>query len=124
MRRDDETLHVIARRVDANQLGGHAFALVGYNEVGFLVQNSWGTDWGRRGYATLPYEDWLDSAYDAWVTRPGVPKTPFASGRTRTARGTAGTLVTAPAPDLRRLAAHVVNLSNAGRLSTTGKFVS
>ena len=49
MRRNGETLHVIARRVDANQLGGHAFALVGYNEVGFLVHNSWGTDWGKRG---------------------------------------------------------------------------
>jgi hypothetical protein len=72
----------------------------------------------------VPYEDWLDSAYDAWVARPGVPRTPFASGRTATARGTSGRLVTAPAPDLRRLAAHVVNLGNEGLLSTTGKFVS
>jgi hypothetical protein len=124
MRRNGETLHVISRRVDANQLGGHAFALVGYNEVGFLVQNSWGTDWGRRGFATLPYEDWLDSAYDAWVTRPGVPKTPFASGRTRTAAATGGELATAPAPDLRRLANYVVNLGNQGLLSTSGSFVS
>jgi hypothetical protein len=124
MRRNGEELHVIARRVDAKQVGGHAFALVGYNEVGFLVQNSWGTDWGKGGFATLPYEDWLDSAYDAWVTRPGVPKTPFASGRTRTAAGTAGELVTAPAPDLKRLAMHVVNLGNQGLLSTDGSFVS
>jgi hypothetical protein len=124
MRRNGETLHVIARRVDAKQLGGHAFALVGYNEVGFLVQNSWGTDWGKGGFATLPYEDWLDSAYDAWVTRPGVPKTPFASGRTRTAAGTGGELVTAPAPDLKRLANYVVNLGNQGLLSTSGSFVS
>jgi hypothetical protein len=124
MRRNGETLHVIARRVDANQLGGHAFALVGYNEVGFLVHNSWGTDWGKRGFATLPYEDWLDSAYDAWVTRPGVPKTPFASGRTRTAVATGGELATAPAPDLRRLANYVVNLGNQGLLSTSGSFVS
>ena len=124
MRRNGETLHVIARRVDAKQLGGHAFALVGYNEVGFLVQNSWGTDWGKAGFATLPYEDWLDSAYDAWVTRPGVPKTPFASGRTRTAAGTGGELVTAPAPDLKRLAKYVVNLGNQGLLSTSGSFVS
>jgi acetyl esterase/lipase len=124
MRRNGETLHVIARRVDAKQLGGHAFALVGYNEVGFLVQNSWGTDWGKAGFATLPYEDWLDSAYDAWVTRPGVPKTPFASGRTRTAAGTGGELVTAPAPDLKRLANYVVNLGNQGLLSTSGSFVS
>jgi hypothetical protein len=124
MRRNGETMHVIARRVDAKQLGGHAFALVGYNEVGFLVQNSWGTAWGRRGFATLPYEDWLDSAYDAWVTRPGVPKTPFASGRTRTAVATGGELATAPAPDLKRLANYVVNLGNQGLLSTNGSFVS
>jgi hypothetical protein len=31
---------------------------------------------------------------------------------------------TGPGPDLRRLALHVVNLENQGRLSTTGKFVS
>jgi hypothetical protein len=124
MRRNGRAMHLIARRVDSRQLGGHAFALVGYNEVGFLVQSSWGTDWGRGGFATLPYEDWLDSAYDAWVTRPGVPKTPFASGRTRTAAATGGDLVTAPAPDLKRLAVHVVNLGNQGLLSTTGKFVS
>jgi acetyl esterase/lipase len=124
MRRNGEALHVIARRVNARQLGGHAFALVGYNEVGFLVQNSWGPDWGKGGFATLPYEDWLDSAYDAWVTRPGVPKTPFATGRTRTAAGTGGELVTAPAPDLKRLANYVVNLGNQGLLSTTGSFVS
>jgi hypothetical protein len=72
----------------------------------------------------LPYEDWLDSAYDAWVTRPGVPKTPFASGRTRTAVATGGELATAPAPDLRRLANYVVNLGNQGLLSTSGSFVS
>jgi hypothetical protein len=124
MRHNGKTVHVIARRVDARQLGGHAFALVGYNEVGFLVQNSWGTDWGKGGFATLPYEDWLDSAYDAWVTRPGVPKTPFASGRTRTAAGTGGELVTAPAPDLKRLANHVINLGNQGLLSTSGNFIS
>ena len=124
MRRNGEEMHVIARRVNAKQLGGHAFALVGYNEVGFLVQNSWGPDWGKGGFATLPYEDWLDSAYDAWVTRPGVPKTPFASGRTRTAAGTGGELVTAPAPDLKRLANYVVNLGNQGLLSTSGSFVS
>jgi acetyl esterase/lipase len=124
VRRNGEAMHVIARRVNAKQLGGHAFALVGYNEVGFLVQNSWGPDWGKGGFATLPYEDWLDSAYDAWVTRPGVPKTPFASGRTRTAAGTGGELVTAPAPDLKRLANYVVNLGNQGLLSTSGSFVS
>jgi len=33
-----------------------------------------GTKWGHNGYATLPYDDWLDNGYDAWVGRPGVPQ--------------------------------------------------
>ena len=122
--RNGERMHVIVRPVTARALGGHAFALVGYNEVGFLVQNSWGPEWGKDGFATLPYEDWLESAYDAWVARPGVPQTPFASARSATKPATGGALVTGPAPDLRRLAMHVVNLGNQGRLSSTGKFTS
>ena len=124
MKRARSTMRVIARPDNARALGGHAFAIVGYNEVGFLIQNSWGTDWGKGGFATLPYEDWLDSAYDAWVARPGVPNTPFASGRTRTAPGTWGNIATAPGPDIRRLQHHVVNLGNNGRLSAHGRFVS
>lgn len=31
--------------------GGHAVALVGYTEEGFIVRNSWGKDWGENGYA-------------------------------------------------------------------------
>ncbi len=123
-RRGRDWLDVIERPVNAKALGGHAFVLAGYNEVGFLVQNSWGPTWGKGGYATLPYDDWLDNAYDAWVARPGVPQTPFAAGRTRTASSTGGDLSTAPGPDLKRLGVHVVNLGNDGLLSTTGKFVS
>jgi hypothetical protein len=117
-------MYVIARPANAVALGGHAFALVGYNEVGFLVQNSWGPEWGKGGFATLAYEDWLDAAYDAWVARPGVPRTPFASGRTRTALATGGSLATGPGLDKRRLAVHAVNLGNQGRLSNTGQFTS
>lgn len=124
MSRNGQNLRVIARQVNAQTLGGHAFALVGYNEVGFLVQNSWGEAWGKGGFATLPYEDWLDCAYDAWVARAGVPKTPFVAGRNRATPATGGTLATAPGPDLQRLAMHVINLGNEGRLSTTGKFAS
>jgi papain like protease len=124
VKRRGDSLLVIMKRVDAKTLGGHAYCLVGYNEVGFLVQNSWGTKWGKRGFATLPYEDWLDSAYDAWVARPGVPQTPFYSGRTRTATATDGVLATGAGPDLRRLSYHVVNTGNNGHLSSTGKFVS
>jgi pimeloyl-ACP methyl ester carboxylesterase len=120
----EEEVFVIARKVDSQSLGGHAFAIVGYNEVGFLVHNSWGTAWGKGGFATLPYEDWLDSAYDAWVARPGVAKTPFASGKTGTGTTNFGGIGTVPGPNLRRLRAHVVNLENDGKLSSSGRFTS
>jgi hypothetical protein len=31
--------------------GGHAVALVGYDADTFIVRNSWGTDWGDKGFA-------------------------------------------------------------------------
>lgn len=52
--------------------GGHAFALVGYDDEGFIVQNSWGEGWGSAGYARLSYEDWLHNRMDAWVAQMGV----------------------------------------------------
>jgi hypothetical protein len=54
--------------------GGHAFALVGYNDLGFIVQNSWGPGWGSLGFALLPYEDWVTHGDDAWVLTLGVPR--------------------------------------------------
>ena len=53
--------------------GGHAFALVGFNDRGFVLQNSWGSDWGAGGFATLSYLDWLANGMDAWVVALGVP---------------------------------------------------
>ncbi|HTE14908.1 MAG TPA: C1 family peptidase, partial [Burkholderiales bacterium] len=53
--------------------GAHAFALVGYNRDGFVVQNSWGADWGCGGFAILSYEDWLQTGMDAWAATLGVP---------------------------------------------------
>lgn len=36
--------------------GGHAVICVGYNEVGVLIQNSWGLDWGKYGFACISWE--------------------------------------------------------------------
>lgn len=38
-------------------LGGHCITLVGYNDTTqmFTCSNSWGTNWGSRGYCYLPY---------------------------------------------------------------------
>jgi len=53
--------------------GGHSFALVGYNDRGFVVQNSWGRTWGASGFAVLPYDDWITNSTDAWACGLGVP---------------------------------------------------
>jgi len=104
-------------------MGGHAFLITGYNDVGFLVQNSWGTDWGDGGYATLPYEDWMDNAYDAWVGRPGVPQVGIRQGRRVLVAG-GRSLVAASGPNLTRLKKYVIDVTAGGRLSTQGKVTS
>ena len=42
---------------DGAQTGGHAMCAIGYDDHrgALLVQNSWGTSWGARGRAWLPY---------------------------------------------------------------------
>jgi hypothetical protein len=53
--------------------GGHAFAVVGYDENGFWVQNSWTDGWGDKGLALWTYEDWIENVMDAWVFRLALP---------------------------------------------------
>jgi hypothetical protein len=55
------------------EVGGHAFALVGYSRDGFIIQNSWGADWGYHGFALLPYEEWIKHGNDAWALALGAP---------------------------------------------------
>lgn len=62
--------------------GGHAFALVGYDQDGFLVRNSAGRHWGGwtdqdghvlPGVAHWSYADWERNVMDAWVIHLAVP---------------------------------------------------
>jgi len=65
------------------ETGGHAFAITGYNSQGFIVQNSWGTDWGYLGFAIMTYEDWVQHGTDAWVAVLGAPMATRVGIRTR-----------------------------------------
>jgi len=58
---------------DPDDVGGHAFALVGYTSEGFIIQNSWGPSWGFHGFAVLPYEDWTRFGTDSWTLALGAP---------------------------------------------------
>jgi len=68
-------LPFIARTHRSDNQGGHAFAMVGYTRDGFIVQNSWGPQWGVSGFALLEYEDWVNRGMDAWVVVRGAPTT-------------------------------------------------
>lgn len=54
-------------------LGGHAVLAVGFDDSKqvFLVRNSWGADWGMKGYFTMPYGYLTDPnlADDIWTIR-------------------------------------------------------
>lgn len=54
-------------------LGGHAVAAVGYDDASqrFVVRNSWGSNWGQKGYFTMPYAYATESnlADDFWTIR-------------------------------------------------------
>lgn len=49
-------------------IGYHAVTLVGYDdeESFFILRNSWGTDWGTKGYTFLPYDD-FNIALEVWT---------------------------------------------------------
>lgn len=58
-----------------DQVGGHAVLAIGYDDSAkrFTIRNSWGEEWGMKGYFTIPY-DYLASnnlADDFWTIRRG-----------------------------------------------------
>jgi len=54
-------------------LGGHAVLLVGYNKNNntFIARNSWGTNWGDRGYFYMPFQviQNTNMSSDFWVIK-------------------------------------------------------
>lgn len=46
--------------------GYHAISLVGYNDIGFVIRNSWGSDFGDNGYSVIPFEEFR-SFIEIWT---------------------------------------------------------
>ncbi len=101
-------------------LGGHAFAIVAYDERGFWIQNSWGPDWGLGGFCQVTYDDWLANGSDVWVGRLGAPielraRASVSYGIGVASQGTRSYLFC----DLRP---HIISLGNNGQLRTDGTY--
>jgi hypothetical protein len=45
--------------------GYHAISVVGYDETGLIIRNSWGRDFGDNGYTHINYED-TGKMLEAW----------------------------------------------------------
>ncbi len=115
----------IPRRKAGPGDGGHAFAIVGYNQDGFILHNSWGTGWGTNGRAVITYEDWLDHAMDCWVAQLGVvTDLHLTIAHSPTLRLKAGKVQLAGEPSLRtrEINPFIIDMANNGRLSNTGDF--
>lgn len=105
--------------------GGHAFAIVGYDDHGFLVHNSWGKGWGTGGLGVLAYEDWLDNAMDAWVAQLGVVTDlhlAIAASLSLRRKGRRVQIASDPVLRDREIGPFVIDMENDGRLSNTGEF--
>jgi len=100
-----------------SEIGGHAFAFVGFNAQGFILQNSWGNEWGAGGFAVITYADWLANAMDAWVVALGVPGV-MVGGMATAAAGQARAGSGDPSRwwDERTAYAHSIVMGNDGRV--------
>lgn len=100
--------------------GGHAFAIVAYDERGFWIQNSWGKDWGVEGFALITYDDWLSNGTDVWVARLGAPIILRTAEAVAISQSAAANKSEAYAFfDLRP---HIISIGNDGRLRTGGTY--
>lgn len=101
-------------------LGGHAFAIVGYDRESFWIQNSWGEKWGNKGLARLEYSDWLENGSDVWVARLGAPirfNRPNAAARMRASAPTSYESYVYSS-----LRPHIITAQNDGVLAETGPY--
>ena len=101
-------------------IGGHAFAIIGYDEDGLWIQNSWGPGWGKGGFARISYDDWLVNGTDVWVARLGVPMN--LQSAESVAVGSSAAISHTRAYSNLELRRHIVSIGNDGLLSPGGTF--
>ena len=105
-------------RLETTPLGGHAFAIVAYDQEGFWIQNSWGGDWGHEGFCHITYQDWLVNGTDVWAARLGAPV--MLPESIRSAETTMVGAVRSGAFVYNDIRPHVISIKNDGQLDEHG----
>lgn len=73
---------MVTKQVKTKKTGGHCMVIVGWNETGWVVQNSWGTLWGNKGRFILPYNVVIRETWGPTDAEPGdeiTIKKPFST---------------------------------------------
>lgn len=52
-----------------NQYFGHVVTIIGYDDQGFIIKNSWGPDWRMNGYERVSYDFHKLFAYEALIIK-------------------------------------------------------
>lgn len=112
--------------------GGHAFCILGYTDKGFLIQNSWGEDWGGitidgvdyPGMALWRYPDFDLNLWDAWVARLALPVESLEALATgKITHSGQGVERTEKGPSRHEIAEHYVHIDD-GKFHATGNYSS
>jgi hypothetical protein len=103
--------------------GGHAFAIVGYDDTGFWILNSWGPEWGNNGIAHWRYRDWAETVMDAWVLQIGVRAPDAFAAVPKVTPSSGAGLFGFGEPERSQIIGHFINIDE-GRYVTDGKYGS
>ncbi|WP_430410804.1 C1 family peptidase [Kordia sp.] len=63
------TLAKTDKRTDVKVYSAHVVTIVGYDSEGFIIKNSWGTDWRYYGYERVSYDFHELFAYEALILK-------------------------------------------------------
>jgi len=54
------------QKLNDEYIDGHTLAVVGYNDYGFILRNSWGINWANYGYTVYPFIE-FNNHWEIWT---------------------------------------------------------
>lgn len=62
-------LKLLRSDADPNHYGNHVVTIIGYDDQGFIIKNSWSTDWRFNGYERVSFDFHKLFAYEALIIK-------------------------------------------------------